>query len=106
MKDKPSRRAMNSFAHRSLTSLVLGAVFMLVPALAQTPQRGSGSADARLRALYTEEWNWRQQELPRVGDQYGGAGEDARFPGVDAASQQTRAAYWTRTLSTLDSIPF
>ena len=23
------------------------------------------SADARLRALYTEEWNWRQKELGR-----------------------------------------
>ena len=96
----------NSFAHRSLTSLVLGAVFMLVPVSAQTPQPGTGSADARLRALYTEEWNWRQQELPRVGDQSGGAGEDARFPRVDAAAQQARLAYWTRTLATLDSIPF
>ena len=96
----------NSFAHRSLTSLVLGAVFMLVPASAQTTQRGTGTADARLRALYTEEWNWRQQELPRIGDQYAGAGEDARFPRVDAASQQARLAYWTRTLTTLDSIPF
>ena len=27
---------------------------------------GTGSADARLRALYTEEWNWRQQELARA----------------------------------------
>ena len=96
----------NFFAYRSLTSLVLGAVFMLVPASAQTTQRGTGTADARLRALYTEEWNWRQQELPRIGDQYAGAGEDARFPRVDAASQQARLAYWTRTLTTLDSIPF
>jgi len=57
------------------------------------------SADARLRALYTEEWNWRQKELGR------GAASD-RFPRVDAASQQARLAYWTRTLATLDSIPF
>ena len=56
------------------------------------------SADARLRALYTEEWNWRQQEFGR------GAGD--RFPRVDAASQQARLAYWTRTLATLDTIPF
>ena len=94
----------NSFARSSLTALVL-AVFVLVPASAQTPQRGTGSADARLRALYTEEWNWRQQELGRGGDQSGGAGEGG-FPRVDAASQQARLAYWTRTLTTLDSIPF
>ena len=81
----------------SLTSLVLSAAFVLVPVSAQT-QRGAGSADTRLRALYTEEWNWRQQELAR------GAGD--RFPRVDAASQQARLAYWTRALATLDSIPF
>jgi len=58
-----------------------------------------GSADARLRALYTEEWSWRQKELER------GAASD-RFPRVDAASQQARLAYWTRTLAALDAIPF
>ena len=68
------------------------------PASAQAPT--DTSADARLRALYTEEWNWRQQELGR-----GGAAGD-RFPRVDAASQQARLAYWTQTLATLDTIPF
>jgi uncharacterized protein (DUF885 family) len=68
------------------------------PLSAQTPT--DTSADTRLRALYTEEWNWRQQELGR-----GGAASD-RFPRVDAASQQARLAYWTRTLATLDTIPF
>jgi len=58
------------------------------------------SADARLRALYTEEWNWRQIEMAR------GPGAGDRFPRVDAASQETRLAYWTRTLATLDTIPF
>ena len=53
------------------------------------------SADSRLRALYTAEWNWRQGELSPAG----------RFPRVDAASQQARLAYWTRTLAALDSIP-
>ena len=67
------------------------------PSSAQTPT--DASADARLRALYTEEWSWRQQELGR------GAASD-RFPRVDAASQQARLAYWTRTLATLDTIPF
>jgi uncharacterized protein (DUF885 family) len=65
---------------------------------AQSPP-ASSSADARLRALYTEEWNWRQQELGR-----GAAGD--RFPRVGAASQQARFAYWKRTLAALDTIPF
>jgi uncharacterized protein (DUF885 family) len=94
-----------SFVHSSLSSLVLCSALVLVSASAQT-QRGTGSADARLRALYTEEWNWRQQDLARGGDQPRGAGAGDRFPKVDAASQQARLAYWTRTLTTLDSVPF
>ena len=60
------------------------------PALSHTAAqtRDAGPADARLRALYTEEWNWRQRELARGGDQRGDAGD--RFPRVDAASQQAR----------------
>ena len=59
----------------------------------------SASADARLRALYTEEWNWRQKEFLR-----GGASD--RFARVDEASQQARLAYWRRILARLDEIPF
>jgi uncharacterized protein (DUF885 family) len=70
-----------------------------VPVSAQS-QPDASSADARLRALYTEEWNWRQKELRR-----GDAASD-RFASVDAASQQARLAYWTKTLATLDTIPF
>ena len=69
---------------------------VLVPVSAQTP-RDNASADARLRALYTEEWNWRQQELGRGSD---------RFASVDAASQQTRLAYWTKALATLETIAY
>lgn len=86
----------NAFARGTLTVLVLGA-FLLVPAAAQTPQGAAGSADERLRALYTAEWEWRQQEFGRGSD---------RFPRVDAASQQARLEYWTRALATLDTIPF
>ena len=70
-----------------------------LPAVAQTPSE-KASADERLQTLYTEEWNWRQKELAR------GPGAADRFPRVDAASQQARLAYWTRTLATLDTIPF
>jgi uncharacterized protein (DUF885 family) len=80
-----------------ITSIVSAAVVLVIAstALAQP----NASADARLRALYTEEWNWRQKELLR------GATTD-RFPRVDAASQQARLAYWQRTLRALDEIPF
>lgn len=95
----------SSYVRTLLTCLVLCALLALSPHAAQTP-RDATSADARLRALYTEEWNWRQKELARIGDQYGEAATADRFPKVDAASQQARLAYWTKTLAALDGIPF
>lgn len=83
---------------------VLYAALLLLPTAAQT-QPSAPTADARLRALYTEEWKWRQQEMAR-GDQPGEAGATDHFPKVDAASQQARLAYWTRALATLEEIPF
>jgi uncharacterized protein (DUF885 family) len=71
------------------------------PAFAQ----GTSVVDARLRALYTAEWQWRQQEMARVSDAPGDAGAAAHLPKVDAASQARRYAYWQRTLAALDSIP-
>ena len=93
-----------SFVTRCLlTCMVFGAA--LSPSIVET-QPESTSADARLRALYTEEWNWRRKEMARGGDQPGEAGASDHFPRVDAASQQARLDYWTQTLKTLDSIPF
>jgi uncharacterized protein (DUF885 family) len=75
-------------------ALALCASLVLLPVSTSSKQAG-GTADSRLRALYSEEWTWRQQELARPD----------RFPSVDAASQQARLARWTRTLAALDAIP-
>jgi uncharacterized protein (DUF885 family) len=84
-----------------LTSLTLGGIVLASPA---TAQGTDSTADARLRALYTREWNWRQRETGREGprDEVGAN----QFPRVDAATQDAHLAYWTRALATLDSIPF
>ncbi len=92
----------SSVARCLVSCFALVAMFTLSPTAQSGP--GSTSADARLRALYTEEWNWRRKELARGGDQPGDAAD--HFPRVDAASQQARLAYWTKTLATLDGIPF
>ncbi|MEX2282448.1 MAG: DUF885 family protein [Gemmatimonadota bacterium] len=77
--------------------------FLALLSVTQLTAQASGSADARLRALYTAEWAWRQRELAQVA---GGADNvPDHFPRVDAAAQQARLAYWTRVLATLDSIP-
>ena len=81
---------------------VMCVLFVLSSPAAQTQR--ANSADQRLRALYTEEWNWRRKELGRESGQQGDAA--GQFPKVDAASQQARLAYWTRTLAALDAIPF
>jgi hypothetical protein len=80
-----------------VTALLFLITAAAAPAWAQA--QSNAAADARLRALYTDEWNWRQKEGLR------GSGGD-RFPRVDAASQQARLAYWTKTLAALDAIPF
>jgi uncharacterized protein (DUF885 family) len=79
---------------------VAGLALCAAMAQAQAP-----TPDARLAALYTEEWTWRLRELART-DQPGEAAATDHFPRVDAATQQARLAYWTRALATLDSIPF
>lgn len=88
-----------------MTSMKLGALLCTLPFVTLAAQsRDSTSADARLRALYTAEWTWRQREMGR-GDGPRDAGSTA-FAKVDAATQEARLAYWTRALATLDSIPF
>ena len=87
----------------ALACWALCAAMPPVHAAAHTPD--TSSPDARLRALYTEEWTWRLRELART-DQPGEAAATDHFPRVDAASQQARYAYWTRALAVLDSIPF
>src|SRR5688500_7553920 len=84
--------------------LIWLAVYAL-PAPDAAAQAGDTTADGRLRALYTAEWTWRQREMARRNDEPGDAGADDHFPRVNAASQQARLAYWTRTLAALDSIP-
>ena len=92
----------SAFVRTLLTAVILSTLLGLAPDAAQ---RGGTSADAQLRALYTDEWNWRQGQLLRGSDQYGAAAPSDRFPRVDAGSQQARLAYWTKTLTALEAIP-
>ena len=61
------------------------------------------SADARLQAIYTAEWTWREQQFPD--------NEDAQkpiqdhLPKVDPATQELRLRKWQSVLEALDSIP-
>jgi uncharacterized protein (DUF885 family) len=85
--------------------LAVSAIALSAPAFAQpAPQAASQSADARLKALYDAEWEWRTKELALDPD--GEREGSDRLPSVDAASQARRAAYWNNTLAELNKIPF
>ena len=83
----------------SIAGLVLASAAALLPVSAQAE-----SADARFKALYTTEWDWRRTELPYVDDTPTKPIVD-HLPKLDEASQQKRLAYWTEALKTLDTIP-
>jgi len=88
-----------------MSSRVVRALLLVTCHLAATRAlvaQPPSSADERLRALYTAEWTWRQQEFGRGGR----AGGSTAFPRVDAASQAARLTYWNRVLADLEAIPY
>lgn len=79
---------------------------LLCAGLALTSIAQASSADDRFKALYTQEWSWRQQQFGGYDD------EDTestplhdRLPDVGAAAQKARLAYWDDVLKQLDAIP-
>jgi uncharacterized protein (DUF885 family) len=63
----------------------------------------TNDADARLQAIYTTEWQWRDEQLPDHED----AQKPIRdhLPKTDPASQAMRLRTWQDVLQKLDSIP-
>ncbi len=61
------------------------------------------SADARLHAIYTEEWKWRDQQFPDSEDSEKPIQD--HLPKVDPPTQEMRLRTWQDVLRKLDSIP-
>jgi uncharacterized protein (DUF885 family) len=83
-----------------LCALALGLVAVSSASAADNP------ADARFKAIYTREWEWRQSlsgEAPRDASGVR-RGINPRLPSVDRASQDARLAYWTDVMKQLDEI--
>src|SRR5258708_29897082 len=61
------------------------------------------NADARLQAIYSDEWEWREGQVPDHED----AQERIQdhLPKVDAASQALRLHMWQEVLKKLDAVP-
>jgi uncharacterized protein (DUF885 family) len=90
----PERNRMRAL-FAALTALALLAA---LGGCAPHPQ----SADARLRALYTREWQWRMEQLPDNED--GTRPIADHLPKVDAATQELRLRYWQDVLQRVNAI--
>jgi uncharacterized protein (DUF885 family) len=82
-------------------TVLIGALAMA----AQDARAADTGTDAKFKAIYTKEWDWRK-------DQYGIRDEeDTRQPFLDhlpkgdAATEAARLDYWTRVMKEVDAIP-
>lgn len=81
--------------------LVVGA--LSVAALCMASLAAPSSADAKLRALYTSEWAWREKDA--ASDLDGTRPVVDHLPRVDDAAQNARLSKWRATMHTLEAIP-
>jgi uncharacterized protein (DUF885 family) len=88
---------MHAFSLRAV-GIALGALVMTTPAVSASQH----DADARLAAIYTSEWNWREQQLADGEDSQRPIGD--HLPKVDPATQQMRLQYWEDVQRKLDAI--
>ncbi|WP_346950120.1 DUF885 family protein, partial [Dyella sp.] len=85
---------------RPIAHLACAICLAIAPLLAHA----ADDADARFRAIYTQEWQWRQAQFAG-GDDEDGEGEAAdHLPKVDPATQEQRQRYWADVLKRLDAI--
>jgi uncharacterized protein (DUF885 family) len=86
----------------SRSSRALAAVSAMTLAMTACTSK-TNSADARLQAIYTAEWNWRDGQFPDDEDSQKPIHD--HLPKVDPATQAMRLRTWQDVLHKLDSIP-
>lgn len=90
----------------SMACVMMGLALVPAGAVAATAKPAGAAAatalDARFRALYTKEWNWRIAEGLARPD--GARGISPVLARADAASQEARRVYWAGVLKELDAI--
>ncbi|WP_425598801.1 DUF885 domain-containing protein [Dyella acidiphila] len=72
--------------------------------LVAAPTLAAVDTDQQFHALYTREWQWRQQQFAGADDEDSQGKSAARLPAVDAATQAMREQYWRNVLKQLDAI--
>jgi uncharacterized protein (DUF885 family) len=86
---------------RAVSLLVLALPLALLAGC--SPQSHQHAADEQLRAIYSNEWKWRTEQLPENED--GTRPIADHLPKVDPATQEIRLKYWQDTLRRLETIP-
>ncbi len=84
--------------------VIASAAAAIVLIVAVSAHAAEQSADARLRALYTSEWAWREATF--ADDEGGTKPIVDHLPKVDPATQAMRLAYWQNVMKELDAIPY
>lgn len=98
-----SVRVSQTIATVLLLTAALAFAARAQPAAAQAPV--ATAADAKLKALYTAEWEWRQKEMLLDPEEEAAGTASDHLPRVDAATQAARLKYWSELLAQLDAIP-
>ena len=70
---------------------------------AQTPNAQTQNADARLQAIYSSEWKWREQQFAQDEDSQQRIQD--HLPKVDPLAQALRLKMWQDVMKKLDAIP-
>src|SRR5580698_877655 len=95
------------FARGLLITMTVFAMTACSQGSQQPPSKQAGAgqqdADSRLRALYSTEWKWREQQFADDEDSQKPISD--HLPKVDPASQAARLRYWEDVLHRLDAIP-
>src|SRR5580704_7388611 len=92
--------AHNSLAHM-LCACAVAALWAMAVAVGGCASK-KNSADARLQAIYTEEWKWRDRQIPDIEDSEKPIQD--HLPKVDPPTQEMRLRTWQDALRKLDSI--
>ena len=90
---------------KKLGAVLAGACMALSlnAAAAPAPLPKAGPADAQFKAIYTQEWSWRQSQKLEEGEDDDN-GVSATLPRVDAATQEKRLAYWQGVMKKLEAV--
>ena len=93
---------MRAFAAALAVAMATVSTIPLTAAAAATATQAQSAEDARFKAIYSEEWSWRQHQM--ADDEDSGDHISAHLPDVGPAAQAAKLRKWTGVLAELDKL--